>query len=195
MAVQSGNGSVQDGSTRLHAMLSPAVERHGLFLEEVEVRISGPHRTVQVVVDLPETHEGSVSLDQIAEVSQSLSQVLDEDPHDDGRPYSLEVTSPGVARPLTAPRHWRRNRGRMVSVVTGDGVNISGRLVEVDDAGITVRPSVEVKKGMKPRTGEPVTVPFDTIRKGTVQVEFARPDAGDSDGEGSPVADTPAQEA
>ena len=173
-------------AARLKELLEQAVASHGLFLEDVEIRVAGALRTIHVIVDLPEDQTGGVGLDAIAEVSQALSKTLDEDPQDDGRPYSLEVSSPGLSRPLTQPRHWRRNVGRLVKVKLVDGGDITGRVLEVGADGVTVRPEEAPKKGMKPRPGEPVQVEFANIRSGKVEVEFARLDeelAAEADGE------------
>jgi ribosome maturation factor RimP len=128
---------------------------------------------VHVVVDLPQEETGGVSLDVIAEISRALSDILDNDPRGDSRPYDLEVSSPGVGRPLTEPRHWHRARGRMVKVNVIQGENLTGRVQSVDDDGVTLVPEQEVKKGMKPKQGEPVKIPFDRIRHGKVEIEFS----------------------
>jgi ribosome maturation factor RimP len=102
--------------------------------------------------------------------------VLDNDPSVDSRPYDLEVSSPGIARPLTEPRHWYRARGRLAKVNVIQGENITGRIQSVDDGGVTLVPELEVKKGMKPRHGDPVKLPFDKIRSGKVEIEFSHLD-------------------
>ena len=160
-------------AARLNELLEPSVAAHELFLEDVEIRHAGSQRIIHVVVDLPEDQTGGVGLDAIAEVSQALSKTLDEDPRDDGRAYSLEVSSPGLSRPLTQLRHWRRNVGRLVKVKLVAGDDVAGRLLEVGEAGVTVRPEEAPKKGMKPRPGEPVHLDFTNIRSGKVEVEFA----------------------
>ncbi len=199
MAVQPGNGNratprkaaldaeLQAETQRLRARLQPVVEQHHLYLEEIDIKTAGSHRTVHVVVDLPEDRQGSVGLDVISDVSLDLSQTMDDDPDDDGRPYSLEISSPGVSRPLTEPRHWRRNVGRMVLVKPLQGEEVLGRLQEVSGAGIRLLPQLPVKKGMKPKQGEPTTLEFTAIRNGTVQVEFAHShDEHHEDGAGNP---------
>ncbi|MDF9278830.1 ribosome maturation factor RimP [Arthrobacter sp. EH-1B-1] len=167
---------------RLREFLRPTVERHKLLLEDVEVRIVGSHRTLHVVVDLPDDGVDGVSLDTVSEVSQSVSNALDNDPGDDGRPYNLEVSSPGVSRPLTQPRHWRRNIGRLVDVRLVDGEVLEGRLIDADETSVSLKPLMTVKKGTKPKFGEDRAIPYDKIRKGTVQVEFAHADAEESGG-------------
>ncbi|GAB3521982.1 ribosome maturation factor RimP [Arthrobacter monumenti] len=163
-------------SHRLRELLEPTVSAHDLYLEDVQVKSAGTERTVSVVVDLHEDRTGGVSLDTISDVSSELSRLLDEDPHDTERPYQLEVSSPGAARPLTEPRHWRRARGRLVNMAMVDGGEVTGRLLDVDDDGVTVRPQVQVKKGMKPKKGEPTHFAFEQVRKGAVEIEFSRVD-------------------
>lgn len=164
---------------RLYALLEPAVEAHRLFLESVSIKVAGAHRTLNVVVDLAEDETGGVGLDLIAEISRELSDVLDRDAgvFAGNQPYDLEVSSPGVARPLTEPRHWRRSRGRIVRVNVIQGENVTGRLTEVTDDGVTVVPDLPSRKGVKPKQGEPITLPFSQIRSGKVEVEFSRLDA------------------
>ncbi|MCC3280599.1 ribosome maturation factor RimP [Arthrobacter sp. zg-Y40] len=179
---------------RLKQYLAPTVEMQDLFLEDIEIKMAGAHRTVHVVVDLPETQVGGVSLDRISAAAQAISEAMDNDPHDDGRPYNLEVSSPGVSRPLTEPRHWRRNVTRMVSVSVMNGDDVMGRVVSVDDDGITLIPELPVKKGMKAKQGDPLHLPFANIRKGRVEVEFAHLE-DDPAGEDAPDDETTAEEA
>ncbi len=187
MAVRSGNenhastrrsaseAELQDEAQRLRTRLKPVVDQHNLYLEDVEVRVAGSHRTVHVVVDLPEETTGSVGFDVISAISTDLSTAMD-GLEDDDRPYNLEVSSPGVSRPLTEPRHWRRNVGRLIEVKPVTGDVILGRLQDVSDTGVRLIPQLPVKKGMKPKLGDPLALDFSRIRKGTVQVEFAHPD-------------------
>lgn len=162
---------------RLRSLLEPAVLAHRLYLEDVAINIAGSNRVVNVVVDLPQEETGGVGLDVIADISKELSDILDGDPSTDSRPYDLEVSSPGVGRPLTEPRHWHRARGRMVSVKVIQGEeNVTGRIHSVDESGVTIVPEIAVKKGMKPKQGDPVKLPFDKIRSGKVEIEFSHLD-------------------
>ncbi|MET1088128.1 MAG: ribosome maturation factor RimP [Arthrobacter sp.] len=171
---------------RLRALLEPSVQANRLHLEDVAI-IPGSHRVVHVVVDLPQEETGGVSLDVIADISKVLSDVLDNDPNDDGRPYDLEVSSPGVGRPLTEPRHWHRAKGRMVKVNVLQGDNVMGRIQSVDSDGVTLVPEIAVKKGMKPRQGDPIKLPFDRIRNGKVEIEFSHlPEDGLEPGHNGP---------
>jgi len=172
---------------RLTALLAPTVTAAGLFLEDVKVQMAGMHRTVSVVVDLPETQTGGVGLDAIAQVSRALSDTMDADPNDDGQPYNLEISSPGATRPLTEPRHWRRAMGRMVKVNAVGRENLVGRVLAVDADGVLLLPEVPVKKGMKAKHGEPEKVLFSAIRRGVVEIEFARLDQAELDLEFEPT--------
>ncbi|MDJ0321864.1 ribosome maturation factor RimP [Pseudarthrobacter sp. PS3-L1] len=164
---------------RLRSLLEPPVSANGLYLEDISLHVSGSSKVVHVVVDLPQEETGGVSLDQIAEISRVLGDVLDEDPVSASQPYDLEVSSPGVSRLLTEPRHWYRARGRMVRVNVMEGEKFTGRLTDVTDTSVTLTPEIPVKKGMKPKQGSPVTLPFGGIRNGKVEIEFSHlPEAG-----------------
>lgn len=129
-----------DRSVALTALLEPAVGEAGLVLERVTVTPAGRRSVVRVVVDLPQG-PGSLDLDAVAAVSRAVSAVLDGPDGDvalGSAPFVLEVTSPGVDRPLTQPRHWSRAQGRLVEVVPVGGTEVSGRVVAVDDDGVTV---------------------------------------------------------
>ncbi|RAN75915.1 ribosome maturation factor RimP [Bacillus sp. SRB_336] len=172
---------------RLTALLAPVVSAAGLYLEDVSVQMAGAHRTVSVVVDLTETETGGVGLDAIAAVSKSLSDAMDADPGDDAPPYTLEISSPGATRPLTEPRHWRRALGRMVKVNAVGRENLVGRVLAVDDDGVQLLPELPVKKGMKAKQGEPEKVLFSAIRRGVVEIEFARLEEAELDLEFEPT--------
>ena len=152
-----GKASDRDSLVRL---LAPVVEAQGLDLEDVVVTQAGKRRQLRVVVD----QDGGISLDTVAAVSTAVAAQLDDSDAMGGSPYVLEVTSPGVDRPLTAPRHWRRNRTRLVKVATAEATALEGRLVEVDDVGIGVESDGVVTR-----------LAWDRVASGRVQVEFNRP--------------------
>ncbi|HEY0486978.1 MAG TPA: ribosome maturation factor RimP [Mycobacteriales bacterium] len=150
-----------DRGERLTALLGPVVAAAGYDLEAVTVTQAGRRSVVRVVVDGDE----GVSLDAVAEVSRGVSEALDAD--DDvlgAAPYTLEVSSPGVERPLTRPRHWRRNAGRLVAVRLGDR-QVTGRIAEADEARVVL--DVD---------GAPVEAPYAELGPGSVQLEFSRRD-------------------
>jgi ribosome maturation factor RimP len=144
---------------RVRAVVAPVVASAGLDLEDVSVQAAGRRRLLRVSVD----RDGGVSLDDVALVSQRLSQVLDETDVMGGQPYVLEVGSPGVDRPLTQPRHWRRATGRLVEATLADGTTLTGRVqaVEHDD--------IVLDLGDVDRR-----VPITDVTRARVQVEFGR---------------------
>ena len=152
----------------ISALVEPVVTGAGYDLEQVAVSQAGRRSVVRVIVD----KDGGVSLDDIAEVSRLVSNALDRtDTTDGGRgadsvlgkmPYTLEVTSPGVDRPLTEPRHWRRAAGRLVTVPVGEE-SVHGRVIDADDS--RVRFDV---------AGTPREFRYDDLGAGKVQVEFGR---------------------
>jgi ribosome maturation factor RimP len=146
----------------VRGLASDAAGAAGLVLEDVAVQSAGRRRIVRVVVDLPDDALGGVPMESVATVSQLLSQRLDDADAMGGAPYVLEVTSPGVDRPLTERRHWLRARGRLVRVTLRAGGTHTGRLTEVTDEGVVV---------------DGRTVVWDDAARGRVEVEFNRPDA------------------
>jgi ribosome maturation factor RimP len=131
----------------------------GLDLEAVELGPAGKKRVLRVAVD----KDDGVTLDDIAEATRRVSDALDEDDLMGEQAYTLEVTSRGVDRPLTEPRHWRRNHDRLVRAQLRDGSQVTGRVGESDDAGVTLDVS-----------GERHRLEYDAIAKALVQIEFNR---------------------
>jgi ribosome maturation factor RimP len=166
-------------TARLTGWIEPVVEAAGYDLEELVVTPAGRRSVVRVVVD----RDQGVTLDDIAEVSRAVSEVLDRNDDGMGRtPYVLEVTSPGVDRPLTHERHWRRNVGRLVTVTVGPAgrtQEITGRVTAVDGAGVTLAVEAQGKPGAKKRPPTPRDVPWAELGAGRVQVEFGRAGSGD----------------
>ena len=156
--------------------LDPVVRDLGLMLDDVAVTTVGDRLLLRVVLDLPDEQVGSLSLDAIADAARAVSTALDEaDPMGES-PYTLEVSSPGVERPLTEPRHLRRNVGRVVQLTLVDGGVATGRVLSVQDDDALVLLLNGAKKGM-PATRQRVIAWADVVQ-GVVQVEFNRPDGG-----------------
>ena len=148
-----------DGARIAEAVRDP-LSVLGLDLEAVELTPAGKRRVLRVAVD----KDGGVSLDDIAEATRAVSHELDEADLMGESAYTLEVTSRGVDRPLTEPRHWRRNHDRLVKVSLEDGEQVTGRIGESDDAGATLDVG-----------GTPRRVAYADVRKALVQIEFNRP--------------------
>ena len=142
----------------MRSIALPVVSAAGMDLEDVIVDRVGRREKVTVIVDA----DGGVDLDAIADVSSALSAALDEQPDVTSSSYVLEVTSPGVDRPLSAPRHWRRNADRLVAVELIDGQTFTGRVGQADEDSVTMDVSGEMR-----------TVPFVSVKRAIVQVEFA----------------------
>jgi ribosome maturation factor RimP len=174
MPPATAGASAAQAREHLLDLLGPVVAGAGYDLEDVAVSSAGRRSLVRVTVDA----DGGVDLDAVAEVSRLVSDALDADANAPGSPralanaYVLEVSSPGVDRPLTEPRHWRRAVGRLVRVEVA-GRDVSGRIGSADDSGVTL-----VVDGAEQQVG------FAELGRGKVQVEFSRPgDARDaSDG-------------
>lgn len=158
---------------RLAALIEPDLRAAGVDLEDVEVVAAGKRRLVRVLVD----KDDGVSLDDVALVSQQISGVLDANPDADAilgsAAYVLEVSSPGVDRPLTAPRHWRRAAGRLARVVLVDGGEVVGRVVDSDDVGVRLAPAADADAVQ----ASPRSLRFDEIKLARVRVEFNRPES------------------
>lgn len=165
-------------ATRVAGLVAPVVEAAGYDLEELVVTPAGRRSIVRVVVD----RDAGVTLDDVAELSRAVSTALDEHDGEFGSaPYVLEVTSPGVDRPLAEPRHWRRNTGRLVTVgvgPAGSAEQVTARVVEVDGDGVTLAVEAKGKPGAKKRPPTRRQVPWQELGAGRVQVEFGRPGAG-----------------
>ncbi|MBX6356298.1 MAG: ribosome maturation factor RimP [Micromonosporaceae bacterium] len=161
----------------IRAAVEPVAVAAGYDLEALTVSRVGRRFLVRVIVD----RDAGVGLDAIAELSRAISAALDEAERTGGEllagEYQLEVSSPGVDRPLTQPRHWRRNRGRLVKVAAA-GRQITARITDADDTGVVFDSDPSMR------------VPYSELGPGRVQVEFHRVDqaaegespAGDLDG-------------
>lgn len=155
--------SLRVHSAALRAAVEPIVLAAGFDLEEIVVVPAGRRRLVRVVID----SDAGVDLDAAAEVSTRLSTRLDDDTADEvlgGAPYTLEVTSPGIGRPLTLPRHFRRAAGRIVSITRADGTTSLARVRRVDG-------DILVLLG-GPDGLQESTIPLADIRRAVVEVEF-----------------------
>lgn len=154
---------------RLREVVTDVTTQAGYDLEELAVRSAGRRSVVRVVLD----RDGGVTLDAAADISRAISQRLDDSGADDptgSRPYTLEVTSPGIGRPLTLPRHFHRARTRLVSLVTIDGRAVTGHVLGVSDTAVQV--VLSGRKGIAQ-----VEVPFSEIERAKVEVEFSPPSA------------------
>jgi len=144
--------------SRLRGLVEPIVTREGLDLEDLTVAPAGRRYVVRITVD----GDGGVGHNELSDVSREISASLDEAERTQGEltpdAYTLEVSSPGIDRPLTLPRHWQRNVGRLVKVKVADRLR-TGRVTAATEAGISL---------------DDQEIAFDELGPGRVQVEFQR---------------------
>jgi ribosome maturation factor RimP len=157
---------------RVRAVIEPVIAAAGYDLEDVSLSRAGRRHLLRVLVDT----DGGINLDDVAVVSREISAALDEAEESGAEviagEYQLEVGSPGVDRPLTLPRHWRRNVGRLVAVN-----GRTGRVIAADDEGILL---------------DGQEIPYADLGAGRVQIEFKRLDEAvfpDEDEDGDPEDD------
>lgn len=179
MPVHHRPGAPQAAAVR--AALAPVVDVLGLTIEDVVLVAAGSRRVLRVVIDVdpstpmatgaaddvPAVLDGP-SLDDIAEASRSISAALDAEDVMGTAAYTLEVTTPGVDRPLVEPRHFARNVGRLVLVTMDDGTTVQGR---VRSAGAALELVVAGAKGVQ----QAREIGWEHVVRGAVQVEFNRP--------------------
>lgn len=147
---------------RLAEVLTDPLAATGLDVEAIDLTPAGKRRLLRVAVD----KDGGVTLDDIAAATREVSRVLD---GPDGsevmgeQPYTLEVSSPGTDRPLTHPRHWRRNQGRLVKVTFADKTTAIGRITDSDE-----------ERAVLDLDGTPREVGYSDVHKARIELEFNR---------------------
>ena len=150
---------------QISELVTPAVSDQGFYLEDVHVATPGSHRIVTCIVD----GDASLNLDQVTTVSRVISELLDEAAFMGETPFTLEVTSPGVDRPLTEPRHFAKNVDRLLKIIKLDGSEVTGRILSNTDHDVTL--TVTVKKETLEQT-----VSLSEIKRAVVEIEFNRKD-------------------
>ncbi len=147
---------------RLVEALEPLLATREVDLEDVVVSRAGKRTLVRIVVD----HDGGIDLDAIASLNELIGDAIEDSQILGDSPYLLEITSPGIDRPLTLPRHWRRNAGRLVRVTTTADETLTGRILDADDDAAVLA----VGDGTRRLT-------YGEVQRAAVQVEFNRKDA------------------
>ena len=150
---------------QISELVTPAVSDQGFYLEDVHVATPGSHRIVTCIVD----GDASLNLDQVTTVSRVISELLDEAAFMGETPFTLEVTSPGVDRPLTQPRHFAKNVDRLLKIIKLDGSEVTGRILSNTDHDVTL--TVAVKKETTEQT-----ISLSEIKRAVVEIEFNRKD-------------------
>jgi len=135
------------------AVITPALEALGFYLEDVTITSAGRRSMLTVIVD-GDTH---LSLDQVTAATKGISEIVEGIQSLGQTPFTLEVTSPGLDRPLTKPRHWRKNIDRLVKVILLDGSEVKGRVKDTSETSATIDEQV---------------VNFTDIKRATLEIEF-----------------------
>lgn len=147
-------------ASNLTELLNPAVTRAGFVLEEVSVTPVGKRRLISVVVDCENRNP---SLDEVTVVSKEVSSILDTYSQLGEMPFTLEVTTPGIDRPLTELRHWKKNIGRLVKITPNTGEKYIARIKEVLPREVVLELKNQESK-----------VQFSDITRAQIEVEFNR---------------------
>jgi ribosome maturation factor RimP len=138
---------------RIAEAITPTIESSGAFLEDIYLVRAGKKSLLTVIVD----GESGLNLDQVTEISRNISEIVEALPELGETPFTLEVTSPGIDRPLTVPRHWRKNKGRLIKATMVDGSVNEGRIGESSETSVMIGES---------------DIVFTEIKKAIVQIEF-----------------------
>ncbi len=137
----------------ISAAVTPALSALGFYLEDVTITSAGRRSMLTIIVD-GDTH---LSLDQVTSATKAISEIVESLQSLGDTPFTLEVTSPGLDRPLTKSRHWRKNIDRLVKVVLLDGKEIKGRIKAASEDSATVDQS---------------EITFADIKRASLEVEF-----------------------
>ena len=176
-----GNNRPSERTQRIEAVLTPVIAAEGMTLEGITVTPAGKRRLVRVLVDrdVPvgdadrSTVVQPLSLDEVGDVTRSVSDALDESDAMGEAPYVPEVSSPGTDRPLTTPLHFRRNVGRLVTVTTTDDEQIKGRLTGAGSDTFDLL----IEAGGRGGTPTDRTFSYAEASPARIELEFNRPDA------------------
>lgn len=153
------SGPARDTLGPIEPDLVAALQSAGYDLEAIELTPAGKRRVLRIAVD----KDGGITLDDVAEATRLISDVLEAKDVLGQLPYTLEVTSRGVDRPLTLERHWRRNARRLVKITLVEGGVVSARIVSAGESAATVEDE-----------GTEREVAYADVAKAVVQIEFSR---------------------
>ena len=137
----------------ISAAITPALEALGFYLEDVTIISAGRRSMLTVIVD-GDTH---LSLDQVTSATKAIGEIVESIQSLGETPFTLEVTSPGLDRPLTKVRHWQKNINRLVKVVLLDGSEIKGRIIDVSEVSARV---------------DEKNFNYSDVKRATLEIEF-----------------------
>ena len=133
--------------------IEPIIRATGNYLEDLTIQSAGKRRMITIIVD----GDSHLNLDQVTVITKEISEVIENLETLGDIPFTLEVTSPGIDRPLTLPRHWRKNLGRLISISLLDGSVVNGRIGQATETTVVV---------------DEATISFADIKKAVLEVEF-----------------------
>ena len=173
--------SVKD---QIRPAVEPALRELDLLIEDVAVTPAGKRRLVRIWIDRVVDESAAdttgvtepLTLDEVADATRAVSDALDETGVMGEQPYTLEVGSPGIDRPLTEPRHFRRNVSRLVTVTPVEGEPVTARITVAGDSVVTLEVPATKKEPARS-----VHLPYAEVSRAVVQVEFSRPSGGADD--------------
>ncbi len=157
---------VQSTRQKVQYLAAQVAEDEGFELVSVEFQPSGRRSLVRIVID----KEGGVKISDCERMSRSLEALLDvEDPIKTS--YTLEVSSPGLDRPLASLKDFQKHIGRLARVITSEKMDNAtffvGRIMDVGETW--VRLQLE-KKGEK----RDIFIPLDRISRARLEIEFTK---------------------
>jgi ribosome maturation factor RimP len=155
--------------TELKRLIEELVEKHlpdeNHFIVEVSISDKGGKKLLSILVDA----DGGMTIRTCSKISRAVSEEIEAKmlmPE----AYILEVSSPGVDYPLSSRRQFQKNIDRSLKITLNDGVELLGKLLEVNDSGLKL--SVTRKEKGKKAEDVEIQVPFDNMKKSIVQVSF-----------------------
>lgn len=161
---------------RIASLIEPVLAP--LVVDEVKVTPAGKRRVVRIALDratdesaVVDTPSESMSLDEVADATRAVSEILDDSDVLGEQPYTLEVTSSGVGRPLIRARHYQRGVGRLVIISREGQPDLTGRILSAGPESVTV--TVPATKKQSERTE---TIEYADVARARLEVEFSRPD-------------------
>jgi ribosome maturation factor RimP len=135
------------------AAITPIIESLGFYVEDIAITAAGKRSMLTVIVD-GDTH---LSLDQVTVATKAISEIVENLPTLGNNPFTLEVTSPGLDRPLTKPRHWQKNKDRLIKIILNDGKEMQGRIKDSTQSSVTIDEQV---------------INFADMKRATLEIEF-----------------------
>ncbi len=137
----------------ISAVITPALTSLGFYLEDLNITTAGKRSLLTVIVDA----DRHLSLDEVTVATKAISEIVENIPALGSTPFTLEVTSPGIDRPLTKPRHWRKNINRLVKIILLDGSQITGRIKQAGESAATI---------------DEIVINYLDIKRANLEIEF-----------------------